>query len=200
MEIDKIRKAILNRAKEDAARIIEEAGVKAKGLIEEAKKRRELELETAKKKIISAAYREGSKILAEASMKAREEILREKGDIIAEILERVKHELRHHPSDKESLTHLIEETIDAFEMKTKVRLFITSKDLGVVREILREDSKLEERVIEVREMNGLGGVSAENEEGVVRIDNTFDTRLESLMTRILPKIGEELFGVGKNCI
>jgi vacuolar-type H+-ATPase subunit E/Vma4 len=200
MEIDKIREAVLNRAKEDAARIIEEARVKAKGLIEEAKKRRYLQLETAKKKIISAAHREGSKIMAQASMKARQEILREKGDIIAEVLERVRHELRHHPSHKQSLTHLIEETIDAFGMETKVKLFVTSKDLGAVREILREDSKLKERVIEVREMNGLGGVSAENEEGIVSINNTFDRRLEGLMTKILPKIGEELFGVGKNCI
>jgi hypothetical protein len=35
MEIDKIREAILNRAKEDAARITEEARVKAKGLNQE---------------------------------------------------------------------------------------------------------------------------------------------------------------------
>jgi vacuolar-type H+-ATPase subunit E/Vma4 len=200
MEIDKIREAILNRAKEDAAQIIEEARIKAKGLVEEAKKRRELELETTKKKMISAARREGSKILAQASMTARREILRGKEDVVHEIVERVKHELRHHPSDKESFTHLIEETIDAFEMKTKVKLFVTSKDLGIVQEILREDGLLRERVIEVREVNGLGGVSAEDEAGIVRVDNTFDTRLETLMTRILPEIGEELFGDGKNCI
>jgi V/A-type H+-transporting ATPase subunit E len=200
MEIDKIREAILNRAKEDAARITEEARVKAKGLIEEAKKRRELELETTKKKILSAAHREGSKILAQASMKARQEILREKGEVIDEILERVKHKLRHHKSDKESLTHLIKETIDTFETRTKVKLFVTSKDLGVVREILREDSQLKERVMDVREIDGLGGVSAEDEEGRVRVDNSFDTRLETLMGKILPEIGKELFGVGKNCI
>jgi V/A-type H+-transporting ATPase subunit E len=200
MEIDKIREAILNRAKEDADRIIEEARIKAKGLIEEAKKRRELELETTKKKMVSAAHREALKILAQASMTGRQEILRGKEDVVHEILERVKHELRHRSSDKESLTHLIEETIGAFQMKTKVKLLVTSKDLGIVQGILREDVPLRETVIEVREVNGLGGVSAEDEEGIVRIDNTFDTRLETLMTKILPKIGEELFGDGKNCI
>jgi V/A-type H+-transporting ATPase subunit E len=200
MEIDKIREAILNRAKEDAARIIEEARLKAKGLIEEAKKRRELELETTKKKMVSAAHREGSKILAQASMTARQEILRGKEEVVHEILEGVKHELRHHPSDKESFTHLIEETIDAFQMKTKVKLFVTSKDLGIVEEILREDVPLRERVIEVREMNGLGGVSAEDEEGMVRVDNTFDTRLGTLVPKLLPGIAKELFGVGENCI
>jgi V/A-type H+-transporting ATPase subunit E len=200
MEIDRIREAILNRAKEDAGQIVEEARIKAKGLVEEAKKRRELELETTKKKMISAAHREGSKILAQASMTARQEILKGKEEVVHEILERVKHELRNHPSDKESLTYLIEETIDAFEAKTKVKLFVTSKDLGIVREILREDGPLRERVIEVREMNGLGGVSAEDEAGIVRIDNTFDTRLDTLVPRLLPGIDKELFSTGENCI
>jgi V/A-type H+-transporting ATPase subunit E len=200
MEIDRIREAILNRAKEDAGQIVEEARIKAKGLVEEAKKRRELELETTKKKMISAAHREGSKILAQASMAARQEILKGKEEVVHEILERVKHELRRHASDKESFARLIEETTNAFEAKTKVKLFVTSKDLGIVWEILREDGPLRERVIEVREVNGLGGVSAEDEAGIVRVDNTFDTRLDTLVPRLLPGIDKELFGTGENCI
>jgi vacuolar-type H+-ATPase subunit E/Vma4 len=200
MGADNIREAILSKVKGETDQIRAEAESKVRELIEKAKRQRESILEEKKKEMISQAHREALKILAKASMASRQEILRGKEEVVHEILEGVKHELRHHPSDKESLTHLIEETIDAFEMKTKVKLFVTSKDLGFVQEILREDGPLRERVIEVREMNGLGGVSAEDEEGMVRVDNTFDTRLETLMTKILPKIGEELFGVGKNCI
>jgi vacuolar-type H+-ATPase subunit E/Vma4 len=200
MGADNLRDAILSKAKGEADQIKGDAEAKARERIEKAKRQREAILEEKKKAMISQAHREALKILAQASMTARQEILRGKEDVVHEILERVKHELRNHSPDKESLMHLIEETIDAFEMKTKVKLFVTSKDLGIVHEILREDGPLRERVIEIREMNGLGGVSAEDEEGMVRVDNTFDTRLETLMTKILPKIGEELFGVGKNCI
>jgi vacuolar-type H+-ATPase subunit E/Vma4 len=200
MGADKLRDAILSKVKAEAGQIKAEAEAKARELIEKAKRQRESILEEKKREMISQAHREALKILAQASMTARQEILRGKEGVVHEILERVKHELRNHPSDKESFTHLIEETIDAFEMKTKVKLFVTSKDFGIVQEILREDSKLKERVIEVREMNGLGGVSAEDEGGIVRVDNTFDTRLETLMTKILPKIGKALFGGGENCI
>jgi vacuolar-type H+-ATPase subunit E/Vma4 len=200
MGVDNLRDAILRKAKAEADQIKADAEAKARDLIEKAKRQRESIFEEKKKEMISQAHREALKILAQASMTARQEILRGKEDVVHEILKRVKHELRNHPPDKESLMHLIEETIDAFEMKTKVKLFVTSKDLGIVHEILREDGPLRERVIEVQEMNGLGGVSAENEEGMVRVDNTFDTRLETLMKKILPKIGEELFGDGKNCI
>jgi vacuolar-type H+-ATPase subunit E/Vma4 len=200
MGADNLRDAILSKVKAEADQIRADAEAKARQLIENAKRQRKAILEEKKKEMMSQAHREAMKILAQASMTARQEILRGKEDIVNEILERVKHELQHHSSDKESLAHLIEETIGAFEMKTKVKLFATSKDLGIVQEILREDGPLRERVIEVREMNGLGGVSAEDEEGMARVDNTFDTRLETLMTKILPKIGKELFGVGKNCI
>jgi vacuolar-type H+-ATPase subunit E/Vma4 len=200
MRADDLRDAILSKVKGEADQIKADAEAKARDLIEKAKRQRESILEEKKKAMISQARREALKILAQASMTARQEILRGKEDVVHETLERVKQELRHHRSDKESLTHLIKETIDAFEMKTKVKLFVISKDFGSVHEILREDGPLRERVIEVREMNGLGGVSAEDEEGMVRVDNTFETRLETLMTKILPKIGEELFGVDKHCI
>ena len=33
---------------------------------------------------------------------------------------------------------------------------------------------------------------------MVSIDNTFDTRLEMLMAKILPEIGRKLFGAGES--
>jgi V/A-type H+-transporting ATPase subunit E len=197
---DNLRDAILSNVKGEADQIKADAEAKGRELIEKAKRQRELILDEKKKELIFRAHLEALKILAQASMTARQEILRGKKDVVQEILQRAKHALRHHPSDKESLTLLIEETIGAFEMKTKVKLFVTSRDLGIVQEILREDGPLRERVLEVREMNGLGGVSAEDEEGLVRVDNTFDTRLETLMPKLLPKISKELFGVGEDCV
>jgi vacuolar-type H+-ATPase subunit E/Vma4 len=39
----------------------------------------------------------------------------------------------------------------------------------------------------------LGGVIAEDVEGKLRIDNTYETRLEMLLPKLLPKISKELF-------
>ena len=47
--------------------------------------------------------------------------------------------------------------------------------------------------MEVREYNCLGGIIAEDIEGKLRIDNTYETRLEMLLPQLLPKISEELF-------
>ncbi len=41
--------------------------------------------------------------------------------------------------------------------------------------------------------NFLGGVIAENIDGKLRIDNTYETRLEMLLPKLLPEISKVLF-------
>jgi vacuolar-type H+-ATPase subunit E/Vma4 len=52
---------------------------------------------------------------------------------------------------------------------------------------------LSAKILEVREVDRLGGVIAEDAEGKLRIDNTYETRLEMALPKLLPKISEELF-------
>ncbi len=197
METDKIRKAILDKAKEDADKIISDTEIKAKESIEKAEGQKELRFAEEKKKAISEAYREASKILAQASLKYRQVKLKEKDAVINEIIKRAKDELSQYINDKELFVRLIQEAIDALETEDKVRLFVSPKDLNVVREVIEENSRLKEKITEVNEIDCMGGILMEAIDGMVSINNTFDTRLEMLMPKILPKIGKKLFGVDK---
>ena len=62
-----------------------------------------------------------------------------------------------------------------------------------MRKSFRGDTKLAGRITEIREFDGTGGVIVEDIDGKIRIDNTYDTRLEMLLPKLLPEIGKELF-------
>ena len=197
METGEIRKAILDKAKEEADKILSDAEIKAREVIEKAEEQKELRFEEEKKKAISEAYREASKILAQASLKYRQVRLKEKDAVINEIIKRVKDELSQDVKNKELFVRLIEEAFDALKTEDKVRLLVSPKDLNIVREVIEENGRLKEKITEVKEIDCTGGILMEVANGKVSIDNTFDTRLEMLMPKILPEIGKKLFGVDK---
>jgi len=60
--------------------------------------------------------------------------------------------------------------------------------------LVGKDKELAAKVAEIKEHSASGGVIIEDVEGRVRIDNTYETRLEMLLPRLLPEIGKELFG------
>ncbi len=95
---------------------------------------------------------------------------------------------------KSSLSNLIKEAADALGGE-KLRLYVAKADLDTVRSIQSGSGGLGERIVEVKEAPISGGVIAENEAGTIRIDNSYETRLEILLPRILPDVGKELFKV-----
>ena len=198
METDKIREAILKKAKGEADKIVADAEIKAREMIEKAKDQWKNKFEEEKKKIISEAHREASRIMAQTSLKTRQGILREKDNVINVIIENVKKELPEEVMDSKVFLPLIKETIDAFETDKQVRIYVAPKDIKVVHEIIKEDSELKEKIFEVKELDCLGGIIAESTDGMVSIDNTFDMRLEMLMPKILPDIGKKLFGADEH--
>ncbi|MCK5181705.1 MAG: V-type ATP synthase subunit E, partial [Dehalococcoidia bacterium] len=75
----------------------------------------------------------------------------------------------------------------------KARIYVSPRDVSNVKRFLEADKELSGKIVEVKEYNCLGGVIAEDIEGKLRIDNTYETRLEMLLPQLLPKISEELF-------
>ncbi len=135
--MEKISQAILDKVKAEARDIIKEAEGKARERVGRAKKQREAKLEEEKGKLIEEAKEEATRILAQSSITARQELLLARTRII--------------------------------------------------------DKQLADRITEIREFDGTGGVIAEDIDGKIRIDNTYDTRLEMLLPKLLPEIGKELF-------
>ncbi len=190
--IEKISEAILGKVRAEAQDIVEEAEEKAQERIERAKRQQEAKLEEEKGKLIEEAKEEATRILAQSSITARQELLLAKTRIIDEIIDRVKKTLSGISSDESSPLDLIEEAINTLDVD-KARIYVSPKDVSIVRKLVAGDKKLADRITEIREFDGTGGVIVEDTDGKIRIDNTYDTRLEMLLPKLLPEIGKELF-------
>ncbi|MFC1952228.1 V-type ATP synthase subunit E [Chloroflexota bacterium] len=190
--MEKISEAILDKVKAEAKDIIKESEEKARERIERAKSQQEVRLEAEKNKLTEGAKEEATRILAQASLTARQELLLARTRIINEIISRVKKTLPGIKSDEGSLMNLIKEAINTLDVD-KARIYVSPKDASWVRKSLKEDKKLANKIAEVREFDCSGGVIVEDIDGKIRIDNTYDTRLEMLLPKLLPEIGKELF-------
>ena len=190
--MEKIGEAILDKVKAEAEGIIKEAKSRAKEEIDQAKKRQLTKLEEEKSKVIQEAREEATRIEAQASVKARLELSRAKADVINEIISGVKKALSATSGDKSLLVSLVKEAVDALGVD-KGRVYVSPKDISMVRKLLENDKELASRIVEIKEYDCAGGVIVEDIDGKLRIDNTYDTRLEMLLPQLLPEIGKELF-------
>jgi vacuolar-type H+-ATPase subunit E/Vma4 len=190
--IEKISEAILGKVKTEAQDIIEEAKEKARERIARAKEQQAAKLEEEKGKLIEEAREEATRTLAQSSISARQELLLAKTSIIDEIINNAKKTFSEISSNESSPLDLIKEAINALDMD-KARIYVPPKDVSIVQKLIAGDKKLADRITEIKEFSGSGGVIAEDIDGKIRIDNTYDTRLEMLLPKLLPEIGKELF-------
>jgi len=84
--------------------------------------------------------------------------------------------------------------VDAFESDQALKIMASGKDIKRVREIVAASPVLKDRITGVSEAACMGGVICESVDGKVSVDNTYDTRLQMLIPRILPQVGKVLFG------
>lgn len=190
--IEKISEAILSKVKAEAQDIVAEAEEKARERIERAKEQQAAKLEEEKGKLIGEAREEATRILAQSVITARQELLLAKTSIIDEIINNAKKIFSEISSNESSPLGLIKEAINALDID-KARIYVPPKDVSIVQKLIAGDKKLADRITEIKEFNGSGGVIAEDIDGRIRIDNTYDTRLEMLLPKLLPEIGKELF-------
>ncbi|MBN2297102.1 MAG: hypothetical protein JXM72_00830 [Deltaproteobacteria bacterium] len=194
MEAEKIRQAIIHKAEQEAASIIGDAQGKASELIDKAIRSRDSRFEEMKDRIITQARQESEKILAKGTVDARVEILKQKDILLEEIISRVRKELLKNATNPQTLNALINETLAVLEDSEEICFYVAQKDIRTTQDIVSKDTRLKKQVREIKEFECLGGVLAEDAQGKVSIDNTYDTRLEMLLSKILPVIGNKLFG------
>ena len=194
METNEIREAILKKARDEAEQMLNESRQKAAAMVEQAKEQKNRLVEDEIEKKLAEARREASRILAQSDLKERQIILGEKDSVIKDILSRIRKELRESPMEQEQVKSLLSETIDAFESDAALRLFVASKDLDIVQQTIDSQNELKNRITEIKEKDMLGGIIAETSDGMISIDNSYERRLDMLMPKILPEIGNTLFG------
>ena len=190
--MESISEAVLNKVGAEAGDIIKDAERQAGEMIKRAEAERERKLEEQRRRLIGEAEAEAARMRAQASIRARQEILAAKASVIESIVGRVKREVVETASTKGSLLGLINEAVRALGGE-RVRLYVSKADVEAVRSLQKENEDLGKSVVDVQELPITGGIIAENEEGTIRIDNAYETRLDILLPRILPEVGRELF-------
>lgn len=190
--MEKISEAIVSKVRAQAQNIINEAEERAREEIQKARKQREIKLQEEKRRMLEEAEEEAARILAQASVRARQELLRAKADVVAKMINRAKQTLSGISSDERLSSSLIKEAMDGLDAD-KGRIYVSPEDVSTVRKLLERDEELASKIMEVRQVDCTGGVIAEDIEGKFRIENTYETRLEMLLPKLLPEISKELF-------
>ena len=190
--MEKISEAVVGKVKLDAQKTVKEAEEKALEEIEKARKQRVVRFGEERGRMLGEAEEEVARILAQASIKARQQLSSAKADAISKIIDGARKELSQVSSDETHVLNLIREAVEGLGVD-KARIYVSPRDVSNVKRFLEADKELSGKIVEVKEYNCLGGVIAEDIEGKLRIDNTYETRLEMLLPQLLPKISEELF-------
>ena len=190
--MEKISEAVVGKVKLDAQKTVKEAEEKALEEIQKAKKQRAVRFGEERGRMLGEAEEEVARILAQASIKARQQLSSAKADAISKIIDGARKELSQVSSDETHFLNLIREAVEGLGVD-KARIYVSPRDVSNVKRFLEADKELSGKIVEVKEYNCLGGVIAEDIEGKLRIDNTYETRLEMLLPQLLPKISEELF-------
>lgn len=190
--MDKISGAILDKVEVEARDIIKEAEGKAKEEIANAKKLRVERIEEAKNKLLAEAKAEADRTLARSSIKARQELLAAKASIIDELTDKLKKAISGSSSDEKGLLGLIKEAVAGLNSK-KARIYLSPKDMAMTQGVVSSDKELADMIVEMKETECSGGVIAEDMEGTTRIDNTYETRLDILLPKLMPEVSKELF-------
>jgi len=190
--MEKISEAILDKVKAEAEGIIVEAEKQARQTLAEAESQKAARWEEEKARVLQEAAESAARIEARSQAEARQELSKAKTEVINEIISGVKKKLGSVTADAGSLAGLIKEAVATLNVD-KIRIYASPKDAAVVRKLVEKDKALATRVAEVKEQDLGGGVIVEDVNGKIRIDSTYDTRLEMLLPRLLPEVGKEIF-------
>lgn len=190
--MEKITETILEKVEEEARQIIEKANEEALKEVQKAEKQAKSKYNEEKQKVVGDAEREAARIQAQSQIEARQKLAVAKAEIIDKVTANVKDGLKKVVDRQKSLTTLIKEAVDGLDVD-KAIIYVSADDISIAKKAVKEDKALAGRISEIKEGKFNGGAIAETPDGMLRVDNTYDTRLKMLLPRIMPEIEKTLF-------
>jgi len=182
--------------------ILSEAREEAEKLKEEAKKRAEAKAEWILRKAKTQAEIERQRIIANARLEVRKRKLAVQEELIERVIEAMKERLAELPDEEyfpilvELTTKAVEELgVDGVVIRSNERtLKLIVERLSEFKEKLKETLGREVEVTIGEPIQTLGGVLVESSDGSVRVDNTFEARIERFESELRATIAKALFG------
>lgn len=191
-----VSKAVLEKVRNEASGIVEEAEAEARRILDEAKERREKRFAAERDHLLHEAEAEAARIVARGTMEARNTLAAAKAGVFDDMIAEARKRLEAVEAKPEHLAKLIKEGIEglgAGEVEGAT-LVVSSAHRAAADKLLEADESLRERVSGIEERSIGGGVVLEGKGGGVVVDNTYAARLEMLTPRILVRFRGELFG------
>jgi vacuolar-type H+-ATPase subunit E/Vma4 len=190
--MEKISETILEKVQEEARQIIEKANKEALKEIQKAEKQAKAKYDEEKQKVVGDAEREAARILAQAQIEARQKLAMAKAEIIEKVTARVKDSLEKVADRQSSLVNLIREAVEGLDVDKAV-VYVSANEVSIAKSAVKADKALAAKIVEIKEGKFNGGAIAETQDGMIRVDNTYATRLKMLLPRIMPEIERTLF-------
>lgn len=189
-----ISEAVVDKVREEARAIVDEANEEAKKEVDKAKSQRSARLEAEKRRLLNDANEEAARIMAQSAMQDHQKTAAAKAAVLDEIVTKARADLKKAATKPALLAYLVKDAVDGLgDDAGKITVMVASKDLAAAKDLVKKDKLLSSVVAEVAECECDGGAIAQNESNTTSVDNTYTTRLEMLLPRILPEISKELF-------
>ncbi len=190
-----IRQAILDRAQEEAQKIIGQARQRAEQTLKNAEQEKNARIEKMKLKIIEETKQELDRIQAKANIEARKTVVERKMALLAKIHDETRRVLQKREFSyniEEFIRNSLKECLPTFPDKTDLRMYVNSRDLTAAKKVLSE-LKLSNTVNVESDNSILGGIIIESSDRRLRVDDSYDTRLSSYLEKRLSDVGAALF-------
>jgi V/A-type H+-transporting ATPase subunit E len=192
MSLDTVAEDIRDEARERREEIIAEAEQEADEIIAEAEQEADEIIAEAEQAVDREIDTERERQLSSATLEAKQERLEARREALDEAREAVENEVAAlEGEDRRELTHeLLADAVASFDDETAVEVYVRPEDRDLVAELCESFPT----AAVAGETDCLGGVVAESEASRVRIDNTFDSVLDTVWEDNLRDVSARLFG------
>lgn len=190
MSLDTVVDDIIDGARERADEIETEAEAEADAIVAEAEREAEEIIEAAEREVERTIEQEREQARSSANLEAKQRRLEARRDVLAEVRDAVEERIAGLSGDRrEELTRtLLADAAEEYDTGP-VRVYGRAEDADLIAEILTDYDDYEY----AGEVDCLGGVVLESDTSRIRVNNTFDSRLENVWEDNLREISDRLF-------
>jgi len=190
MSLDTVVEDVRDEARARAEEIREAADAEADEIVAEAEADADRIREERLAEVDRQIDQEREQTLSSAKLEAKQERLSARRDVLEDVYDDVEAAIEGLDGDRrrELTETLLDATLAEFDDDDDVAVYTRAEDVDLVEELV------DGRNAEVDgEVDCLGGVVAESDTSRVRVNNTFDSLLESVWDDELKNISERLF-------
>ena len=191
MSLETVAEDVKEEARERAERIREEADRRAEEIIDEAEADADETVAERERAVENQIERERDQRLSSVKLEAKQLRLETRREVLADLRDEVEARIAGLSGDeREDLTRaLLEDAGTEFEDGASVGLYGRPDDEALLTTLADEYDGFEY----AGEYDCLGGVVAESEGSRVRVNNTFDSMLDSVWDDELKSVSSRLF-------